>query len=113
MSAIFREKQNYRNRIFKKNSLKMEKKLDGGGGGGCFLLKVQPLTTTKREALRRGPVKLIQQVKITHSFLQSVSNLFYFIVLSLATLFYIWLSKNFSKPTSKNGEIGRLIGQYF
>ena len=25
----------------------------------------------------------------------------------LAHVLYIWLSKNFSKPTSKNGEIGR------
>ena len=37
----------------------------------------------------------------------AVSNLFHFIILSLPRmLFYIWLSKNFSKPTSKNGEIG-------
>ena len=28
----------------------------------------------------KGPVKLIQQVKIAHSFLQSVSNLFHFII---------------------------------
>ena len=31
----------------------------------------------------RGPVKLIQRVKIAHSFLQSLSNLFHFIILSL------------------------------
>ena len=30
-----------------------------------------------------GPVQLIQWVKIAHSFLQSVSNLFHFIILSL------------------------------
>ena len=30
----------------------------------------------------KGPVKLIQRVKIAHSFLQSVSNLFHFIILS-------------------------------
>ena len=30
-----------------------------------------------------GPVKLIQRVKIAHSFLQSVSNQFHFIILSL------------------------------
>ena len=39
-----------------------------------------------------------------HSFSQTVSNLFHFIILSLPMWFYIWLSKNFSKPTSKNGE---------
>ena len=32
---------------------------------------------------RKGPVKLIQRVKIAHSFLQSVSNMFHFIILSL------------------------------
>ena len=30
----------------------------------------------------KGPVKLIQRVKIAHSFLQSVSNQFHFIILS-------------------------------
>ena len=55
----------------------------------------------------KGPVKLIQRVKIAHSFLRSVSNLFHFIILSLHMKFYTWLSKNFSKATSKNGEIGR------
>ena len=50
-----------------------------------------------------GPVKLIQQVKIVaHSFFKSVSNLFHFIILSLPMYFYIWLSKNFSKPISKH-----------
>ena len=33
--------------------------------------------------LGKGPVKLIQRVKIAQSFLQSVSNLFHFIILSL------------------------------
>ena len=33
--------------------------------------------------LSKGPVKLIQRVKIAHSFLRSVSNLFHFIILSL------------------------------
>ena len=55
----------------------------------------------------KGPVKLIQRVKIAHSFLQSVSNLFHFIILSFATYFCTWLSKNFSRPASKNGEICR------
>ena len=40
--------------------------------------------------------KLIQQVKIAHSF--------HFIILSLLMQFYGWLSKNVLKPTSKNGE---------
>ena len=54
----------------------------------------------------KGPVKLIQRVKIAHSFLQSV-NLFHFIVLSLPMELSIWLSENFSEHTSENGEIGR------
>ena len=33
--------------------------------------------------IHKGPVKLIQPVKIAHSFLQSVSILFHFIILSL------------------------------
>ena len=37
--------------------------------------------------------------------LQSASNQFHFIILSLPMQFYIWLSKNLSKPTSKNGEV--------
>ena len=55
----------------------------------------------------KGPLKLMQRVKIAHSFLQSVLNLFHFIILSLPIWFYISLSKNFSKPTSKDREIGR------
>ena len=55
----------------------------------------------------KGPVKLMHQVKIAHSFLQFVSNRFHVIILSLTMLFYISLSKNFSKSTSKNEEIGR------
>ena len=34
----------------------------------------------------KEPVKLIQQVKIAYSFLQSVSNLFYFIIMILSLL---------------------------
>ena len=37
----------------------------------------------EKERSNKGPVKLIQRVKIAHSFLQSVSNLFHFIILSL------------------------------
>ena len=54
----------------------------------------------------KGPVKLIKRVKITHSFLQSVSNQFHGIILSLPMEFYKWVSKNLLKPTSKNGDIG-------
>ena len=59
------------------------------------------------EIFDKGPVKLTQQVKIAHSFLPTVSNQFHVIILRLPMQFYKWLSKNFSKPTSKNGEIGR------
>ena len=50
---------------------------------------------------QKEPEKLMQQVKIAHSFLESVSNQFHVIILSLP------LSKNFSKLISKNGEISR------
>ena len=53
----------------------------------------------------KGPVELIQRVKIAHSFLQSVTNLFHFVILSLPMSFYIWLSKNFSKRISKSWEL--------
>ena len=56
---------------------------------------------------QKGPVKLIKRVKIAHSFLQSVSDQFQVIVVSLPLQFYKWLSKNILRPTSKNGEIGR------
>ena len=54
----------------------------------------------------KGPVKLIKRVKIAHSLSDFVSNQFHFIILTLPMLFYKWLLKNFSKPTSENGEIG-------
>ena len=41
--------------------------------------------STNYKNLSKGPVKLIQRMKIAHSFLESVSNLFHFIILSLAT----------------------------
>ena len=55
----------------------------------------------------KGHVKLIKWVKIAHSFLQSVSNQFHVIILSLPMKFGKWLSKKFSKPISRNGEIDR------
>ena len=39
----------------------------------CFIIEI----------FDKGPVKLIQWVKIAHPFLQSVSNLFHCIILSL------------------------------
>ena len=42
-------------------------------------------------------------MNIAHSKIAE-SNLFHVIILSFTMYFYIWLSKNFSKPTSKNGE---------
>ena len=39
----------------------------------CFLIKI----------FNKGPVKLIKLVKIAHSFLQSVSNQFHVIILTL------------------------------
>ena len=72
----------------------------------CQMAQTGSKTTTRKLNIGvKGPVKLMQLVKIAHSFLQSVSNLFHFIILSLPVKFYTWLSKNFSKPTSKNGEI--------
>ena len=59
------------------------------------------------KVIRKGPVKLIKRVKIAHSFLQSVSDQFHVIILNLSGSFYKWLSKKFSKPTSKDEEIGR------
>ena len=73
-----------------------------------FNLKASTLSSTEiRSHIPKGPVKPIKQVKIAHSFLQSVSNQFHVIILSLPMYFYKWLSKNFLKPTSKNGDIGR------
>ena len=45
-----------------------------------FLLRVQ---NRKLPANIKGPVKLIKRVKIAHSFLQSLSNQFHVIILSL------------------------------
>ena len=61
----------------------------------------------------KGPVKLIKRVKIAYSFLQSVSSQFHVIILSLTMQFYKWLSKNFSKTTSKNGKIGHFNRSLF
>ena len=58
-------------------------------------------------SLCKGPVKLIKRVKIALSFLQSVSDQFHIIILSFPMYFYKWVSKNFSKPTSINGETCR------
>ena len=62
----------------------------------CFIIEI----------FDKGPVKLMQKVEIAHSFLQSVSNQFHVIILSLPVYFCTSLSKNFSKRTAENGEIG-------
>ena len=54
----------------------------------------------------KGPVKLIKRVKVAHSFLVCVKS-FHRYHFKLA---FVIFRNNFSKPTSKNGEIGRLIG---
>ena len=48
-------------------------------------------------------MKLMQRVKIAHSILQSVSNLFHLIILSLLVHMTV---KEFFETTSKNGDIG-------
>ena len=76
----------------------------------CLLLILHYFSESKfswRKLHDKGPFKLIKRVKIAHSFLQSLSNQFHIIILSLPMLFYKWLSKNFLKPISKNGEISR------
>ena len=57
----------------------------------------------KWQFVPKGPVKLIQQIKTAHSFLQLVSNLFHFYHFKLA---YVVLHIAALKPISKNGEIG-------
>ena len=47
-------------------------------------------------------MKLMQRVKIANSFLQSVSNGFHVIILSLPMQFYKRLSKNFLKQQYKH-----------
>ena len=66
----------------------------------CFSLAIYLRFYRPRKAL----VKLIKRVQIAYSFLQSVSDQFHVIILSLPIKFYKWLSKNVSKPTSKNGD---------
>ena len=89
----------------------------GGGGGGVVDHKIirkfswykgeQQEENTRKCCLQRGPVNLIKWVKIAHSFLQSVSNQFHIIILSLPMWFCKWMSKNFSKPTSENRDTRR------
>ena len=51
--------------------------------------------------LNKGPEKLIQQLKIVHSFLHAFLNLFNFVISSLSLYFCIWLLKEFSEPAFK------------
>ena len=58
------------------------------GGLNSVCAKSEPASSKNNEILeinfqQKGPVKLIQRVKIAHSFLRSVSNQFHFIILSL------------------------------
>ena len=56
----------------------------------------------------KGLVKLIHRVKIAHSFLQSVSNLFHFMHdFKLAYLVLHAVVKEFFETPSKNGEMDR------
>ena len=59
----------------------------------------------------KGLVKLIKRVKIAHSFLVCVRSVPHY-HFKLAYVILQMIVKEFSKPTSKNGEIGRLIGLY-
>ena len=68
----------------------------------CFFVE-RNLMDSSYTLWNKGPVKLIKPVKIAHSFSQSVSDQFHVIILSLSMN---WLSKNVSKPNSKNGDMG-------
>ena len=53
------------------------------GRGDNFQLDMRPSFSSMGLIEVKGPVKLIKRVKIAHSFLQSVSNQFHVIILSL------------------------------
>ena len=61
--------------------------------------------------ISKGLVNLIQRVKIAHSLLQSVSNLFHFLKAWLCSSTYS-CQRIFWNLLLKNGEIGVLIGLY-
>ena len=80
----------------------------------CFLTQtftsVLPVTSFDymyRNEQRKRLLKLLQRVKIIYSFSQFVSNLFQIYHFKLAYVVLHMAVKNFSKPTSKNGEISR------
>ena len=53
----------------------------------CFPTRLRRITTLSNnlyQEFTKGPVKLMQRVKAAHSIFQSVSNMFHFIILSLA-----------------------------
>ena len=60
----------------KKNTIKEIEKLNSD-------FDLLDIGREKNPSFRKGPVKLIKRVKIAHSFLQSVSNQFHVITLSL------------------------------
>ena len=74
-------------------------------GNGFFSYNWSSVVKNK-DVFNKGLVKLIKWLKIAHSILQSVSDQFHVIILSLPMEFYKWLLKNFSKLTSKNGDMG-------
>ena len=63
--------------------------------GGLANLKL--LVKQKHGILLKGPVKLMEWVKIALLFLHVTLKLFQFMIMNLSGKFYIRLSKNFSK----------------
>ena len=61
----------------------------------------------------KGPVTLIQWVKIAHSFLQSASDQFLIIILRLAYVILQTAVKEFFETHFQNGEIGRFNRSLF
>ena len=62
----------------------------------------------------KGPVKLIQWVKIPHSLLQHVSNLFNYHFKLAYVILHMAVKEFFEKPTSEHGEIDRFnLGSHF
>ena len=52
-------------------------------GNACPEVIITPGSSREQALRKKGSVKLINEVKIAHSFLQSVSNQFHLIILSL------------------------------
>ena len=78
----------------------------------CLCTTFSGIPDTLQGAEHKGPVKLMQQVKIAHSFLQFVSDQFHIIILSLLMWFYKWLSKFFKNLLLKMEKHAAFIGVY-